>query len=271
MADQYAVFGNPIHHSKSPQIHSAFAQQTAQDIEYTALLIGLDEFVSRAEAFFASGGKGFNITVPFKEQAYQFAQQLSPQAQLAGAVNTLLIDNGVICGHNTDGLGLVSDLIDNCRVNITGAKVLVLGAGGAVRGCLQPLLDQRPAQITIANRTLSKAQQLASIFKSDITVRGVGYSDVDDSYDLIINGTSASLNSELPPLKHSVLAEGAFCYDMMYGAQDTKFISWARHNGCERSSDGLGMLVCQAAEAFRLWRGVAPATNEVIHRLRKAL
>jgi shikimate dehydrogenase len=269
MTDQYAVFGNPIAHSKSPLIHTAFAKQTEQDLIYSKQLIQLGNFVSAAEAFFNNGGKGLNITVPFKLEAYEYAQLLSQRARQAGAVNTLSKqDNGQIMGDNTDGIGLVTDIMSNLSWQVCGARVLVLGAGGAVRGVLGPLLNQSPAEIVIANRTEKTAIQLAKAFGGIGHVDGLGFDAVDGSFDLIINGTSASLAGDLPPLDRSVISANTACYDMMYAPKNTVFMQWAMDNNCDRVADGLGMLVEQAAHAFELWRGVKPQTRPVITALR---
>jgi shikimate dehydrogenase len=269
MTDQYAVFGNPIAHSKSPLIHTAFAKQTQQDLIYDKELIALEDFVSRADAFFDSDGKGLNITVPFKLEAYEYAQLLSQRARQAGAVNTLAKqDNGQIIGDNTDGIGLLFDIVNNLSWQVNGARVLVLGAGGAVRGVLGPMLDESPAEIIIANRTEKTAMQLARAFGTGAKVKGLGFAAVEGSFDLVINGTSASLAGDLPPLNASIIGANTACYDMMYAPQDTVFMQWARENGCSKVADGLGMLVEQAAHAFELWRGVKPQTTSVIEAIR---
>jgi shikimate dehydrogenase len=269
MTDQYAVFGNPIAHSKSPLIHAEFAKQTEQDLSYEKMLVELDDFVNRADAFFNSGGKGLNITVPFKLEAYAYAQQLSLRARQAGAVNTLAKqENGQVVGDNTDGIGMVNDIITNLAWQVNGARILVLGAGGAVRGVLGPLLAEAPAEIIIANRTEQKALQLATAFRASGNLKGLGFDAIEGKFDLIINGTSASLTGDLPPVPASVLKAATACYDMMYAPQDTVFIQWARDNGCSKAADGLGMLVEQAASAFELWRGVKPQTTPVIAALR---
>jgi shikimate dehydrogenase len=269
MTDQYAVFGNPIQHSKSPLIHTEFAKQTQQDLVYEKTLVALDNFVGSADDFFANGGKGLNITVPFKVEAYEYAQQLSLRARQAGAVNTLIKHaNGQIVGDNTDGVGMLVDIISNLSWHVNGARILVLGAGGAVRGVLGPLLEQSPQEIIIANRTEQKAIQLATAFTNSGKLKGLGFDAVDGQFDLIINGTSASLNGDLPPLDTSIMAANSACYDMMYAQQDTVLMQWAKDGACGHVADGLGMLVEQAASAFELWRGVKPQTNNVITSLR---
>ena len=273
MTDRYAVFGNPIAHSLSPTIHSSFAEQTGQDINYLGRQVALDQFDSEARGFFESGGLGLNITVPFKLEAYNFADQLSQAARRAGAVNTLLRrQDGAVQGDNTDGIGLLRDITGNLDYSIGGQRVLVLGAGGAVRGVLAPLLQQQPAQLLIANRTAEKARQLAQAFGSLGPVSGLGYEALQDgSFDLVINGTSASLAGKIPALPAGILAPHALVYDMVYGAEPTPFMNWASAQGVARVADGLGMLVEQAAESFLLWRGVMPQTAPVIRSMRELL
>ena len=273
MADRYAVFGNPIAHSKSPQIHARFAEQTGQDLNYSAEHIEENDFEAAVERFLQGNGKGLNITVPFKERAWALAQWRSDRAELAGAVNTLYrLDDGRIAGDNTDGVGLVRDLADNNGVSLNGARVLVLGAGGAVRGVLQPLLAAGVASILVANRTLARAETLAALFADDGRVQACGFDQVPaEAFDLIINGTSASLQGELPPVPAATVGAQTACYDMMYGAEPTPFCRWASELGAAQVIDGLGMLVEQAAESFRIWRGVQPDTAAVMQTLRAAL
>ncbi|MBY4677736.1 shikimate dehydrogenase [Marinobacterium arenosum] len=275
MTDRYAVFGNPIKHSKSPQIHAAFARQTGQALEYTAVCVAEDGFEPAVEQFLQGDGKGLNITIPFKQQAWTLAGQRSERAELAGAVNTLYRDQaGQLCGDNTDGVGMVRDIVDNHGGTIAGKRVLVLGAGGAVRGVLQPLLAQQPASLVIANRTLARAEQLVELFQphTDVALQAVGFDQLAGLHiDLLINGTAASLQGEVPPLPDELLAEGAWCYDMMYGAEPTAFCRWAQQHGATVCLDGLGMLVEQAAESFTLWRGIRPDTAPVITDLRRQL
>jgi len=269
--DQYAVVGNPIGHSKSPLIHKMFAQQSNQQLDYVTKLVALDRFAADVNSFFADQGCGLNVTVPFKQQAWDIANQLSDAAMLAGAVNTLWIKDGQIQGDNTDGIGLVKDLISNNGYQLANKKILILGAGGAVRGVLQPIIAERPSSITIANRTLSKALELATIFSDIYTLNCCEYRQLEGCYDLIINGTSASLNNELPPIPDELVSTGSYLYDMMYGSQVTVFNQWGKDLGAKKCIDGLGMLVEQAAESFRLWRGVEPDTAQVITRLRDEL
>lgn len=271
--DRYAVMGNPIAHSKSPMIHALFAGETQQSLVYEAILVELGALPEAVQAFKAEGGKGLNITVPFKRDAWRMVDERSECATLAGAVNTILIrDDGTLFGDNTDGLGMVRDIRDNLGVALAGKRVLVLGAGGAVRGVLGPLLEEKPALVVIANRTPDRAQELADAFEDFGRVEGSSFADLDGSrYDIVINGTSASLKGEVPPLPEGILARDAFCYDMMYGAEPTAFMRWAEDEGCEHIADGLGMLVEQAAESFQLWRRVRPQTAPVIKAVREAL
>lgn len=271
--DRYAVMGNPIAHSKSPMIHALFAKETGQRLEYGAILVELRHFVEAVQAFREEEGKGLNVTVPFKRDAWRLVDERSEAAALAGAVNTILIrEDATLYGDNTDGVGMVRDIRDNLGVTITGKRVLVLGAGGAVRGVLGPLLGEKPAEVVIANRTPDRAQELADAFEDYGRVDGSSFADLDGSrYDIVINGTSASLKGEVPPLPEGILARDAFCYDMMYGAEPTAFMRWAEEEGCDHVADGLGMLVEQAAESFLLWRGVRPHTMPVIQAVREAL
>lgn len=271
--DRYAVMGNPIAHSKSPMIHTLFARETGQKLEYRAILVELGQFADAVQAFRAEGGNGLNVTVPFKRDAWRLVDERSACAALAGAVNTIQFrEDGTLYGDNTDGIGMIRDIRDNLGVAIGGKRVLLLGAGGAVRGVLGPLLEEKPATVVIANRTPDRAQELADAFEEQGRVEGSSFADLDGTrYDIVINGTSASLKGEAPPLPEGILARDAFCYDMMYAAEPTVFMRWADDEGCERVADGLGMLVEQAAESFRLWRGVRPQTAPVIKAVREAL
>lgn len=266
MTDRYTVFGHPIEHSKSPRIHAAFAAQTGQDLSYTATLAPLDGFAAALAAFRAAGGRGANVTVPFKEEAYRLATQLADRACQAGAVNTLTLEGSEIVGDNTDGVGLVRDLTQNLQIDLTGKRILVLGAGGATRGVLGPLLAENPATLFVANRTATKAVEMVRLFGC----AGGGFDAIPDQpFDVVINATAASLAGEMPPLPVGVFAPGALAYDMMYG-RETPFLSFAVAHGA-RTADGLGMLVEQAAEAFWLWRGVQPVTAPVLATLRAEL
>lgn len=271
--DRYVVFGNPIKHSRSPQIHAAFAEQTGQPLTYRAQLVELGGFEAAAREFFESGGKGCNITVPFKLEAYAFADELSGRARRAGAVNTLALQgDGSIYGDNTDGVGLVRDIEQNLAWEIHAKRVLIVGAGGAVRGVLEPVLKRHPECLVIANRTVEKAEQLAREFADLGAVRASAFDELDGAqFDLIINATSASLHGEALALPSSLLAEDCCCYDMTYGAEPTPFMRWAAGAAAWAVADGLGMLVEQAAEAFCIWRGVRPQTRPVIDLLRAGL
>lgn len=269
--DHYAVFGNPITHSKSPFIHTLFARQTNQSLQYTAQCPDLDGFEQAAREFFAQGGKGCNVTVPFKEQAYQFADRVTERAQLAGAVNTLKkLDDGEILGDNTDGEGLVQNLLQY-QFPIKGARILLIGAGGAARGVIKPLLDQQPAEIVITNRTYAKAEQLAQRFQSYGEISAGKMEAIAEAFDLVINSTSSSLTNDLPAISPAIFSSQTIAYDMMYGAGKTTFNQWAQDNGAFKAYDGLGMLVGQAAESFMLWRGLRPGTKQILRELRKNL
>ena len=272
MTDLYAVFGNPINHSKSPSIHRQFAEQTGQDMHYTKQLVDEGEFEKAAQEFFDQGGKGLNITVPFKLNAYAFAQQRTARAERAGAVNTLArLSNGTILGDNTDGIGMVHDM-HNLGWELEGKRILILGAGGAVRGVLQPLLEENPAQVIIANRTFAKAEELAKNFLDLGDVQAKTFEQLaGETFDIVINGTSASMQGELPPLPDNLLAQNACCYDMMYGAEPTIFLRWAKDFGAAHVADGLGMLIGQAAEAFYLWRQIRPEVVPVITAMRRQI
>ncbi|MBJ6609430.1 MAG: shikimate dehydrogenase [Candidatus Thiothrix moscowensis] len=272
MVDRYAVFGNPIAHSKSPRIHNLFAQQTGESVEYSALLSEPEEFAQDVMMFLVTGGKGCNVTVPFKQEAWELADELSAYAARAKAVNTLAFrDDGTMYGANTDGIGIVRDLQQNHSIALQGQRILLLGAGGAVRGVLQPLLETQPASLFIANRTAAKATELAQDFTEFARVAGGGFDEISGQFDLIINGTAASLQGDLPPLPAGCLAEGGSSYDMMYAAKPTAFVQWGRAQGAAKALDGLGMLVEQAAEAFFIWRGVRPDTASVLAQLRAEL
>tara|TARA_R110000787_G_scaffold78716_2_gene172097 strand:+ start:12500 stop:13342 length:843 start_codon:yes stop_codon:yes gene_type:complete len=272
--DKYAVLGNPVAHSRSPQIHRAFAAQTGADIHYDRILVPVNRFVETAKQFIAAGGRGFNVTVPCKEDAYRFAGRLTPRALRAKAVNTVVVnDNGPTLGDNTDGAGLVKDLVDNLGWPLTGKRVLILGAGGAVRGVLEPVLNVQPAAVVLANRTATKASILAAEFADLGPIQGGSYDELANAtpFDLIINGTSASLAGALPPVPGELVNSNCCCYDMMYGPQPTVFMAWAQATGAGHVADGLGMLVEQAAESFALWRGTKPDTRPVIATIRTEL
>lgn len=270
MTDRYCVFGNPIKHSKSPLIHGEFASQTHQAMSYTAELAPVEGFADAWRAFIADGGRGANVTVPFKGDAFALCDTLSHRAKRAQAVNTLIVGgNGRTYGDTTDGIGLVRDLAYH-RVPLAGKRVLVIGAGGAVRGVLEPLLAEQPSEVVIVNRTAEKAEQLAQAFADLGNIQGGGFASIDGQFDLVINGTSASLSGALPPLPETLFAKGAWAYDMMYGSEPTVFLQWAGPRGA-KLLDGLGMLVEQAAESFFLWRNVRPETASVRTLLRQSL
>ena len=270
--DLYAVVGNPISHSKSPRIHSLFASETGEPVEYTAIQAPLDDFAGTVRQFFERGGKGLNVTVPFKEDAWKLADRRTERAENAGAANTLYLDDeGRLTADNTDGCGIVRDLVVNHGVVLGQARILVLGAGGAVRGVLGPILAEHPAAITIANRTVAKADALVNLFKpvaGETVLSACGFEKPREPFDVIINGTSASLQGDLSPLSPEVVGEQTVVYDMMYSLQTTTFNQWALEQGAQIVHDGLGMLVEQAAESFRIWRGISPATRPVIEELR---
>lgn len=266
--DRYAVIGNPIAHSKSPLIHRLFAEQTQQNLDYQAVFVPLGEFEAKVDELFAQGLRGCNVTIPFKQNAWAFAHELSPYAQIAGALNTLMLRaDQSIYGHNTDGLGMLRDLLVNKQVALQGKRVLVLGAGGAVRGIIQPLLEAQPALVQLANRTAATASDLANEFKPYGEIMGGGFDAINASFDIIINGTAASLQGELPELPANCLSEGGIGYDMMYGSEPTPFMRWAYEQRAVQVFDGLGMLIEQAAEAFELWRGIRPDTQPVFAAL----
>ncbi|WP_292038225.1 shikimate dehydrogenase [Massilia sp. UBA6681] len=265
--DRYMVIGNPVAHSKSPQIHMAFAEQTGQDLRYERLLAPLDGFASAVRDFIAQGGKGMSVTVPFKLEAHALADTLTDSAQAAGAVNALKFDDGRIVGDNTDGAGLVRDIAHNAGVPLLGKHILILGAGGAARGAILPLFQAGAASLTIANRTMARASELAAAFSEQGNIRASGFAALEGGFDIVINATSASIDGELPPVGPAIFAPGAFAYDMMYGKEPTVFMRFAAEHGVT-ARDGLGMLVEQAAEAFVLWRGVRPDTAPVYAAMR---
>ena len=268
--DQYAVMGNPVAHSKSPRIHALFAKQTNQQLHYEAILVEKDGFNNAVADFLHHHGRGLNITVPFKEDAWALATTRSQRAERAGAVNTLILDqDGRHFGDNTDGAGLVRDLLVNNHATLKNKRLLLVGAGGAARGVIEPLLHENPDLLVIANRTAEKAVELARLFCDLGHTEGCGLDDVaGQPFDLIINATAASLAGQVPALPDSVITADSSCYDMMYADKPTAFNDWARQRGAARCTDGLGMLVEQAAESFYLWRKVRPDTGPVIQALR---
>lgn len=268
--NKYAVMGNPVNHSLSPRIHQMFAQKCGIALEYTAINVEAGEFAAAVAQFRNDGGKGLNITVPFKLEAWQLADLRSPRAQLAGAVNTLRFDSdGSVFGDNTDGVGMLRDITSNLGKPITDAKILVIGAGGAVRGVLGPLLEACPSLLHIVNRTASKATDLAAVFGELGPCTGSGLNEAGlASYDIIINGTAASLQGKMPDLPVCIFTNESLAYDMMYSREPTPFLAWASDNGVSQCSDGLGMLVEQAAESFYIWHGLRPETKSVLQALR---
>lgn len=267
--DNYAVMGNPVSHSKSPLIHKTFAEQTGQNIFYQAIFVELDGFTPAIEQFRDYGGKGLNITLPFKGEACHCATRLSDRARRAQAVNTLTFHDDVMDGDNTDGIGLVHDLINN-NIQVTNGRILIIGAGGAVRGVLSPLLDLEPESITVANRTFAKARDLVNSYEDQPELNACDLTELSKlgSFDLVINGTSSGLRGELPAAPESIIDANTACYDMVYGDKEPVFVSWCRKLGARIALDGLGMLVEQAAESFYIWRGVRPETAPVIEMLR---
>jgi shikimate dehydrogenase len=269
--DQYGVIGHPVAHSWSPFIHGMFARQTGEQVIYRLHDVLPQDFRAYVLDFFSRGGRGLNVTVPHKVAAAELANELTPRAERAVAVNTLAVqrDNRLL-GDNTDGAGLVHDLRDNLSVNLAGRRVLIVGAGGATRGVVAPLLVLRPAELVVANRTADRAHAFAADFRDVGAVRGCGFDDVGKHpYDVVINATSASLAGEVPAIPATVIKPDTLCYDMAYSKGDTPFLKWARDNGCARAIQGWGMLVEQAAESFQLWRGVRPQTKPVLEALRE--
>lgn len=270
--DTYLVFGNPIEHSKSPFIHTMFAQQTQQPMQYHKCLVPINAFAQTVHRFMADGGKGANVTVPFKLEAYALASKLSERATRAGAVNTLHFVDGTIFGDNTDGAGLVRDIVTNAGRSIANLRVLLMGAGGAARGALLPLLAESPARLVVANRTLNKAEELVRQAmqggQMQTSIEAQTWEQLKEGFDLIVNATSASLSGVVPPLPGLVFAPGCLAYDMMYGNEATSFMQFAEQHGAE-TRDGLGMLIEQAAEAFYIWRSVRPDTKVVFDALNR--
>ena len=273
MKKYFAVFGNPIKQSLSPQIHQLFAKQHQLEISYERIQSEDNLFKDAVTDFFNQGGNGCNVTAPFKEQAFEMCNQLSDSATKAQAVNTLYqTESGQLAGHNTDGSGLVHDLTVNLKLNLQGAKIIILGAGGATRGILQPLIEQAPSNITIINRTLSRAQTLAAEFSDSFSIDHVAADKIPTELSaphLIINATSASQNSELPVSDKSLISKDTVCYDLAYAMEPTRFLQWAAENGCSRHHDGRGMLVEQAAHAFTEWTGLEVKTTSIIDNFEK--
>ena len=265
----YAVIGDPVSHSKSPLIHSLFAKQTGQSISYVAQKVVTEKFDEFVAKFFKEGGSGLNVTLPHKERAYKLAKSCDSGSKKAEAANTLFQNSaGEICAANTDGRGLVVDLKSNNGTEIKGKDLLLLGAGGAIRGALVSLVEEKPSSITIVNRTIAKADDLKIKFKNFARIETSTYKGLKGDYDLIINGTSLGLTDGTPPLRDINVRQGAFCYDMFYSDEQTAFVRWAMANGAGKAIDGLGMLVEQAAESFLLWRGIRPETRKIIDELK---
>jgi shikimate dehydrogenase len=260
--DRYFVMGNPVAHSKSPQIQAQFAGQTGEPVVYERMLVPLDGFPAAVSDLIASGAKGANVTVPFKLEAYGLATALTERASAAGAVNTLKFHGNVILGDNTDGAGLCTDIVRNCGVALRGKRVLLLGAGGAARGVLLPLLHLQPSQLVLANRSMDKAEALVQRFAGDGNLVASDYGSLQGTFDVIVNATAASLAGDMPPLAAGLFGADTLAYDMMYGAEPTVFMQFARRQGAA-VRDGLGMLIEQAAESFYVWRGVRPETAPV--------
>lgn len=267
--DRYAVFGHPIKHSKSPYIHQLFAAQTQQQISYNLQDVPAESFTAAMKDFFQQGGKGLNCTVPLKEIAWQQVDTLSERARHSKAVNTISLQkNATLLGDNTDGIGLVTDLAFNHAIPLLNSRILILGAGGASRGIIAPLMAASPSQIFIANRTIAKALILANDFSRLGEISGGGFDSIkNQQFNLIINATSTSLTGKLPPLATNILAKKGYCYDLAYSNQATPFVLWGQAQNAKKSLDGLGMLVEQAAEAFYIWRGVRPKTAKIIKQL----
>lgn len=267
--DRYGVMGYPVSHSRSPVIHRLFALQTGEQIQYELLRVAPDKLEEAIRQFQRTGGKGLNVTVPHKRAVCRFVDHLSESASLAGAVNTLTFRDSEIYGDNTDGIGLLRDLVVNLGISVTDMTILILGAGGATRGIVGPLLEMRPRSIRIANRTLKRAQDLVERFGSlgSVTACRFGNIPVDKTFHLVINATSAGLEGEVPPYPEAAVSDKSFCYDLSYGSKPTPFCTWAQEHGASRSVMGWGMLIEQAAESFHIWRGVRPDTAPVLKQL----
>lgn len=267
--DRYGVIGFPVLHSRSPAIHQAFARQTGQRMQYELLEVPSEEFETAVEQFRLAGGKGLNVTVPHKLAAAALADQVSERASEAQAVNTLVFQDDEIFGDNTDGIGLVRDLVANHRFRIEGASILILGAGGATRGIIGPLLDLGPDRILIANRTVAKAETIAGLFSGKGRTESSSFDDIPAGaeWQLVINATSAGYKGESLPFPDTAVSRDTFCYDLSYGLKPTPFCAWAKDRGAGRQAMGWGMLVEQAAESFHLWRGVRPETAPVLSRI----
>lgn len=267
--DRYAVVGYPVKHSRSPFIHAMFAKQTNQNISYQMMEVMPQNLDAEVKKFFEEGGKGLNITVPHKQAVKQSTQFQTPRSEFAGAVNTIvLMQDGSLLGDNTDGVGLLNDLTNNLNVRLLDKRILLLGAGGAARGVIAPLLQQAPTELVIANRNVERADKLVEEFMTLGTVSSVAFTDIEPKpFDFVINATSASLQGEMPELPAGIIGEDTLCYDMAYSKDDSVFTRWAKQHGASRAVLGWGMLVEQAAESFFLWRGVRPDTKPVLDAL----
>ncbi len=266
--DRYGVMGYPVSHSRSPLIHRLFAMQTGQDLQYELLQVSPEKLETAVRQFQRTGGKGLNITVPHKTEVANLVDQMSDRAQTALAVNTLTFKDDEIHGDNTDGVGLLRDLTVNLGVKLDDANILILGAGGATRGIVAPLLETQPVSLRIANRSVNRADTLVEQFKDKGPVSSCRFSEVPtEPYDLVINATSASVRGEIPPYPEAVISAATFCYDLSYGLSPTPFVTWARDRGCAQAVMGWGMLVEQAAESFHIWRDVMPDTAPVLKQL----
>jgi shikimate dehydrogenase len=267
--DRYALVGHPVEHSRSPLIHSLFARQTGENMSYELIDAEPQSFETAVRGFGAAGGKGMNVTVPHKEAAYALVDEISAPAEVAGAVNTIKFDGGKLYGENTDGIGLLRDLVANQHQALAGKRILVLGAGGAARGIVGPLLTAKPSELVIANRTRERADALVAQLKSPLAPRTVAFDALADlpPFDLLLNATSAGLKGEAPPFPGSLLGPQSFCYDLVYSVNDTPFVAWARKHGAGRAVQGWGMLIEQAAESFFIWRGVRPDTKPILKQL----
>jgi shikimate dehydrogenase len=266
--DRYALVGHPVEHSRSPLIHTVFARQTGHRLTYELIDATPAAFETAVRGFGAAGGKGLNVTVPHKEAAFALCSQSSEAATLAGAVNTISIVNGALHGDNTDGIGFIRDVTSNLRQDLAGARVVVLGAGGAARGIVGPLLAQNPAELTIANRTKQRADELVARFSNPV-LKARSFAELREqpTFDVLINATSAGLKGEAPPFPPSLVGVHSFCYDLVYGSNDTPFVAWANVHGAARAVHGWGMLVEQAAESFAIWRGVRPDTKPLLKQM----
>ena len=273
MTDRYGVMGHPVSHSKSPVIHSYFAAQTGESLTYDAIPVEPGKFPDAVDAFRSTGGKGLNITVPFKREAFELAVSRSGRAERAGAVNTLWFDSTKgVCGDNTDGVGLVRDLASSCELTLATRSVLLIGAGGAARGAVCALLDEKPGSLVVSNRTYERADVLVREAGNPESTRALRFDELGgESFEVIINATASSLEGATPPIPPSVITGESVCYDMMYAPSATAFVRWGRAHGAKLAVDGLGMLVEQAAESFFLWRGVRPETDRVLRDLRSQM